>query len=35
MLIEFNQLQPEYYFPPNIKPNFKYYLKNYFKNSID
>ena len=28
--IESNQLHPEYYFPPNIKPNSKYYLKKYF-----
>ena len=30
-LIELNQLQTEYYFPPNTKPDSKYYLEKYFK----
>ena len=34
-LNESNQIQPEYYFPPNIEPNPKYYLEKYFRNSVE
>ena len=34
-LSESNQLHPGYYFLPNNEKNLKYYLGNYFKNSID
>ena len=30
-----NQLHPEYYLPPNNRPNSKYYLNKYSKNSIE
>ena len=33
--IESNKLNIEYYFPPSIEPNSKYYLENYFENSIE
>ena len=32
--IELNRTEQEYYLPPNIEPNSKYYLENYFENSI-
>ena len=35
LLIELNQLQTEYNFPPNTEQNLKYYLEKYFKNNMD
>ena len=33
--IESNKTHTEYYLPPNIEPNSKYYLENYFENRIE
>ena len=32
-LIEYNQLQPKYYFSPNTEPNLNYYLEKCLENS--
>ena len=35
LTIEYNRPQKEHYLLPSTEPNSKYYLKKYFKNSID